>query len=347
MKVRIDGMDTLTFGVGKPAVWGEDTFGMGMFPPFPSAIRGAVRSDWLFRNASWEIAGTPNDPTKDYVISEYALLLNGVPHFPVPADYVWSEEQKKLFRCELQDNDRLSSLTTPAQLWANVEGKLTSAEKRYISRESLQTYLNGGELTASVPLADYITEESKIGIFRERAANTVREKMLYRVPFIRMSGMEENTDNGTVNNAALAANLSGAEPGGLIRFGGENKTAHFTPYDGEISPDITAGQAGDDGRFKLYLATPGIFRSGYQPRLPVAVKLLTAAVYGYSSIGGFDMKEKHPKPMRRAVKAGSVYYFELTENTPENHAVIRALHGQSISDYSAEDGFGICYIGKI
>ena len=41
MKVKITALDTLSFGVGQPSVWGEDTFRAGMFPPFPSVVRGA------------------------------------------------------------------------------------------------------------------------------------------------------------------------------------------------------------------------------------------------------------------------------------------------------------------
>jgi len=59
------------------------------------------------------------------------------------------------------------------------------------------------------------------------------------------------------------------------------------------------------------------------------------------------MKAKRPKPMRRAVRAESVYYYELTDNTHENRNAVLKLHGTSISDFSREDGFGISYIGKI
>ena len=37
----------------------------------------------------------------------------------------------------------------------------------------------------------------------------------------------------------------------------------------------------------------------------------------YTSIGGFDVERGRPKPMKRAVPAGSVYYFELLEGDLE------------------------------
>lgn len=342
MKMKITALDTLTFGVGKPSVWGEDTFGAGMFPPFPSVMRGAARAAWLHENGSFELSDTDDDPTKSYAVTEYALLLNGKPYFPVPADFVWSEDDKKLIQCELQENVGLSNLTTPYQLWANADGKTVSAEKRCISLENLQMYLNDKPIIESVPLTDYVTSESKIGIYRGRDTNTVKKGMLYRSPLVRLQSENRNTKE--FYNAAIVANIDGADISGLIRFGGENKTAYFTAYDGAISP---IGAIGDTGRFKLYLATPAIFKGGYLPELPVKATLLTAAVYGYDSIGGFDMKAKRPKPMRRAAKAGSVYFYELDENTIETRAAILKLHGASIGDDSGKDGFGICYIGKI
>ncbi|MDR1070714.1 MAG: hypothetical protein LBL37_08050 [Gracilibacteraceae bacterium] len=338
MKIQISALDTLTFGVGKPSVWGEDTFGAGMFPPFPSVVRGAARAGWLHENGSFDIADMENDPTKDCAVTEYALLLNGIPHFPVPADHVWSEDDKTLIRCELQENDGLSSLRTPFQLWVNADGKVIPAERRYISRSTLQNYLDGETITESVPLSDYITPESRIGVYKERGTGAVKQGMLYRSPLTRLVGTGRNT-------AALAASISGADTvSRLTRFGGENKVADFTAYGGEISPNPAIDE---DGGFKLYLATPAIFKNGYLPELPVPAELLTAAVYGCDSAGGFDMKAGRPKQTRRAVRAGSVYYYKLTENTAENRGIVTSLHAASISDYSREDGCGICYIGKV
>ena len=337
MKLIIKALDTLTFGTGKPTVRGEDTFSAGMFPPFPSVVRGAARAAWLYENGTFDIAGTSDDPTMQYYISEYSLLLDNTPHFPVPSDYLWDDDKKSLVRCGIRGNDGLSSLTSPIQLWAEVDGKVVTAERRYVPLKAMQAYLNGEALTESVALTDYSTDESKVGIYIERNLGTAKKRMLYRSPLVRPTSVK--------GGASIAANISGVETvPGLTRFGGENKVAHFGEYCGEISP---AGAIGENGIFRLYLATPAIFKSGYLPKLPVSAKLLTAAVYGYDSVGGFDMKTKRPKPMRRAVKAGSVYYYKLSDNDAESREAILRLHSTSLSDYSREDGFGICYIGKI
>lgn len=338
MRVKIDALDTLSFGLGKPSVWGEDTFGAGMFPPYPSVVRGAVRTISLSENGNFDVANTADDPTMAYKLTAYALLINGEPHFPVPADYVLGNDGKSLMPCELQSNDGLSSLETPYQLWVNTDGKIASAEKRYISLESIQSYLKAEIITDSILLADYITLESRIGIYKGRETKTVRQGMLYRSPLTR-------TENENGEKLSIIAHIDGAEKvDGIVRFGSKGKIAHVSKYDGNVSPD---GMIDKNEQFKIYLATPAIFKDGCLPQLPLRAKLLTAAVYGYESAGGFDIKKKRPKPMHRAVRAGSVYYYELAENTQENRDAVLALHGKSISDYSRDDGFGICYIGKI
>jgi len=341
VKVRINALDTLNFGVGKPSVWGEDSFGLGMFPPFPSVVRGAARASYLYENGAFDVSGTDNDPTDNFTVAEYALLFNDCPYFPVPADFVLVENEsdskkKDLVQMKFKENDNLSSLTTPYRLWVDADGKATPAERHYVSRKDLEAYLNGETVADCVPLSKFITEESRIGIYREHDTKTVKDGMLYHVPLTRM------------NDAAILANIDGFscdnEP---IRFGGENKVACFNEYGEAISPNAP-DSINSDGSFKLYLATPAAFKDGYLPDLPVKATLLAAAVNGYESAGGFDMKERRPKPMRRAVKAGSVYFYQLNENTDENRKAILSLHGKSISvENSRKDGFGICYIGKI
>lgn len=63
-------------------------------------------------------------------------------------------------------------------------------------------------------------------------------------------------------------------------------------------------------------------------------------------IGGFDINKKMPKVMQKAVPAGSVYYIKV-ETNKEAKELIQKLHGNSISEYKKEEGFGICYVAKI
>ena len=62
-------------------------------------------------------------------------------------------------------------------------------------------------------------------------------------------------------------------------------------------------------------------------------------------VGGFDIRNRRPKPTYYAVPQGSVYYFELIEGKIED--VIEKIHGKSISEKYSEQGFGISFVGGV
>ncbi len=77
----------------------------------------------------------------------------------------------------------------------------------------------------------------------------------------------------------------------------------------------------------------------------IKIKLITAAIGKPLNIGGWDIVQNAPKIMRRAVPAGSVYYFKLIEGTGEE--VLQKFNHQNISDFLPEEGFGYCLVGVI
>ena len=114
------------------------------------------------------------------------------------------------------------------------------------------------------------------------------------------------------------------------------------------------------GKFKLYFATPTIFQQGWLPSWlnnntlsgnysgrgtpPISLQLITAAVGKPIPVGGWNMAKGKAKPTHRAVPAGSVYYFELSDKNQIDD-LITAFHYQNISDERAEEGFGLTLIG--
>jgi CRISPR-associated protein Cmr3 len=147
--------------------------------------------------------------------------------------------------------------------------------------------------------------------------------------------------------------------GAMIRIGGEAKSA-FTRKTDEFKPpelsDATMNKIAKEKRFKLYLATPALFENGWLPALinkktlqgerdGLSLKLLTVAIGKSISIGGWDMHKKSPKEMRKAVPSGSVYYFEIIDGAVNK--VYQQFHYNNISDYGAEQGFGLVFVGGI
>lgn len=351
--IQIDALDTLFFRDSKTFTKGEDTWADTMFPPFPSVIYGALRSAYFAENIE-ELgkAAENDDPTRNLVIKNICLKQGNDIYFPYPLDCVKDKESKQTEILELKKtflSGKHTNLNGMKDLLQSSFDTAETVKDSLISSTSLKEYLT---LEDKSPIAhkksDFIELEPKIGIARSKHTRTSEEGMLYRVGMNRMA-------KGFNNTLSLIIDFEGLEllnKEGLMKMGGEGKAVKYKIDEKEeksISidkPEIT------NGMFKLYLSTPAIFKNGWLPgdinkdtlegRInDVKVKLITAAIGKPVSIGGWDIKRRCPKVMRKAVPAGSVYYFELLEGDISN------LHGQSISDFNSQEGFGIAYVGAV
>jgi CRISPR-associated protein Cmr3 len=141
--------------------------------------------------------------------------------------------------------------------------------------------------------------------------------------------------------------------GEVVKLGGEGKIAKLEEVC-EVMPEIKVEARSD--YFKLYLATPSIFKNGWLPEWinpntmegafifrdkKIKVKLLTAAVRKFVTTGGYgydtEVEEHRPREMRYAVPAGSVYYFKILEG--DFNRAITLFNQKCISDYRESLGF--------
>jgi CRISPR-associated protein Cmr3 len=110
-------------------------------------------------------------------------------------------------------------------------------------------------------------------------------------------------------------------------------------------------------RFLLYLATSALFTqdplwlpdfidpdslTGTRDGVTLRVRAVAAA--RPVPIGGWDLANNQPRPMRLAVPAGSVYWCEALDGTGQD--VMEAFHGQCLSSMFAEIGFGQTFVGR-
>ncbi|MEN3045343.1 MAG: type III-B CRISPR module-associated Cmr3 family protein, partial [Candidatus Hydrothermales bacterium] len=88
--------------------------------------------------------------------------------------------------------------------------------------------------------------------------------------------------------------------------------------------------------------THAIFEKGWIPRWinektligdfeGIQLKLIACVVGKYVRVGGWDIARGEPKPMYKAVPAGSVYYFRVL-NGKSIEEVKKAFHLKNISD---------------
>jgi len=352
MFVEIEAMDTLFFRDGKPFSMGEETWADGIFPPYPSTIYGALRACYFANNIEeLKKANEDNDPTNQLKIKNVVFKDSGDFLFPIPLDLV--KEKKK----GNNSKDIIFSLTLtnftgdfysnyPAL--SNILTAQTKAENigaALLPKLIFEDYLRGNTDEMSfLPLDSYVKNEPKIGIGRSNETLSCEEGKLYRVDMKRL------------NDLKLVVEFEGLEmpEAGCLQLGGEGKSARFQKIEGlKVKSPVFAK---DDRCFKLILTTPAIFKQGWLPEWinqenfeaitgELKFKLLTAAIGKSVLVGGFDLKAKRPKPAYQAVPAGSVYYFELLKGSMEK--ILELFYGKNISEIYPEQGFGMCYVGKI
>ena len=130
---------------------------------------------------------------------------------------------------------------------------------------------------------------------------------------------------------------------GSLRLGGDGRAAALHPCD---APPPTADHAAIAAarRCRIVLSTPGIFADGW--RLPgvdaqgrfalggVRGKLVCAAVPRFEAISGWDLAQREPKPARRVAPAGSVYWLDELDATPD---ALGKLAAAGLWDKACED----------
>jgi CRISPR-associated protein Cmr3 len=327
--------------------------GDALMPPWPSVFSGALRSRILVdRGASFDAfnAGAMKDPELERVIgrspdepgtfrvrgiavagrakeSESLRLL-----FPMPAD--WSSargaagqaqlvhlEPRSLAEYGIATSSALPSLPVlrMKQTQKTLSGQWVTA--RALERDLAREAVHPDDV---IPSSRLWRTDHRLGIALSPERRTAENGMLYTADAIAMA-----PGAGFVVAVEGAGSLLPTT--GLIRLGGDGHGATVERWPSASDdgwPRFTSGKQ----RFRMVLATPGIFPEGGWCPPGVArdeagfvlsvrglrARLVSAAVSRSEVISGWDLATRAPKPARRATPAGSVYWFEVEEgNTDE------------------------------
>lgn len=356
MIVKIDPIDTLFFRDGKPFTMGSDTWADAIFPPHPSVIYGALRSAYFSNHIDeLEKANETSDPTKTLKIKGIYFLIGNDIYYPLPIDCVREKNNvndiMKVTMLSVIENKGISSCAVGWILSCKGNEKVENVPDGLIRKSMFKKYLlleNPSRFSIR-KLNDFIISEPKIGIGIDRDTHASEESKLYRVDMQRLEDRQGTKLSIIVDFEGLTL----PEEGGLIKLGGEGKAVSYNKYDESVS---VGSSVFIEKRFKVYLATPAIFENGWLPKWidektlignykGIELRLLTASIGKQINIGGFDMKRKRPKPMYKAVPAGSIYCFEIIKgDTQKFH---ESFNGTAISDVYPEQGFGISFLGKL
>lgn len=121
-------------------------------------------------------------------------------------------------------------------------------------------------------------------------------------------------------------------PEGVLRLGGDGRSAHYRRV--RFTPPVVADVPGKQGKFRLILQTPAIFAQGWLPdgvteqadgshRLQgpgFSARLACAALGRREVVSGWDLHQWAPKPAQAAAPAGSVYWLDQFEGSPDKLA---------------------------
>jgi CRISPR-associated protein Cmr3 len=370
MKLFIEPNDVLMFRDGRPFAGGDDHFARGIFPPSPATFYGALRSHILsncwsefnkFKNDQGQIPedvkkeiGTPTE-LGSLALCQFTLARrngNNIEQlFPMPKDVVKEKGVEDGKPCILTPRNSSSSRTI-ADLLAGLSNMWNPTEKPmdavsgFLSSKEMGNYLLG--TAPSITEADKLFKtEERTGIQKNRKTRSVETGRLYSVEYFRL--------NGDTGFAVEVDNTILLPESGILRLGGDNRSAMYAAGSWtDISVEPIKRKITDTKRFKLVLTTPAIFNKGWLPDWinadtmqgqinGIKVNLISACVGKPIGIGGYDFVKNHPKLMKKAVPAGSVYYYELTEGDVDS--LFKNVWLKSISDEKAQEGFGITLIG--
>lgn len=371
MKLFIEPNDILMFRDGRPFAGGDDHFARGVFPPSPATIYGALRSHILsvkwsefnkFKNNPEQIPeevrkeiGTPHE-LGSLTLGQFSLARRngkGVEQiFPMPKDVVKAKGDEKEELCVLMPAAKSSMRTITdlpgglTNMWHPTEKPMESATG-FLSLQDMADYLLGKSPSNYIKPDKLFQTEERTGVKKSRMTRSVETGRLYSVEYFRM-----NEDTG------FSVEVEGTEllpPDGMLRLGGDNRSARYSTEDWQGIPiDPIKTMIAESKRFKLVLIAPAVFNNGWLPGWinaatlqgqfnGVTLKMTGACIGKPIGIGGYDFVKNMPKVMKKAVPAGSVYYFELANSDVDSLFTNGWL--KSISDEKAQEGFGITLIG--
>lgn len=345
------------------------SYGEALMPPWPSLAAGALRSRMLadhdidlaafaqagerlpgLSDALHACLGTPQKPGK-FRINLFTLACRekeqAQPCFPLPADVVVTAKtlddvtylQPTAWHSALQ-----SSYALPRPPLLRAAGPAKPQSNLWLNAAGLSVYLNGEKLGKEHLLrgGELWKFDHRLGIALNGAQRTVAKGMLYTAQTVALSRCQ-GRDTGFLVGVDGADGLLPKD--GLLRFGGDGRGAALHAVSSKnLLPAPDGRRIEQDRRFRLALATPGLFADGW--RLPgldadnlwhgpdgCTARLVAAAVQRADTVSGWDLAKQQPKSAQRIAPVGSVYWFEDFQGQTEAIRKLATDGFWAMSDY--------------
>ena len=317
--------------------------------------------------------------------------------FPAPLDVMLSDNGRinylkpQNFGWDLKVSKSLTSNTdyafSPLPLWTNETGDLP--EEKFTKTAGIINYLKGKNLQFQIEESESLwDQEYQVGI-EKSLQGTAETSKIYSVEFIRLRELIKNGQFFSFGFLVKLTDFNNVEfkTEGLLALGGEGRAAKYTTIEENEIKDLNSLIEGDfltdslrgEKRFKLYLASPAVFSNGWYPDFlktkndeligeagGVELKLISASVNKPTTVGGWNIVKKRPRPLVKVVPAGSVYHFELLNDEIFDETKIESIRSEfhykiltgncqhasgeisktELKEYG-KSGFGLALVGKI
>ncbi len=234
----------------------------------------------------------------------------------------------------------------------------------WLSLASWRKYLAGDAVESAdlVRAADLWRAETRVGVGLDAKRRRASDGALFSVQAVSLNKSEHRGNCGAAghrSNSAAAVGFLAQSTGAnfpdqfAMRLGGDGRAAMARRVEAEPrGVDFGLAQADLDQicevrRCRLVLTTPGIFARGWLPTgvsesnseldfqlHGVGGKLVCAAVPRAETVSGFDIAKGLPKTARRVAPAGSVYWLEELNATPD---ALRKLAAKGFWSERVED----------
>lgn len=336
------------------------SYGDALMPPWPSVAAGALRSHILV-NDGFDLAafargsvehprlGTPQKPGS-FVLDAFQLARR-TPQgaellMPLPADVVvtaktargtiQAETVRTIRPIALHERLTTSSPLERAPVLAQGKNREKPASGWWLTAAGWQKYLGGRKPgTADLIHASRLWRfDERVGVGLDSSTRSAAEGHLFTNRAIAMNA-----------GVGFAVAVTGASVprNGTLRLGGDGRAAAL--HDVQLSwpePDYEAISTA--GCCRIVLTSPGIFTGGWMPpgmengqrlQLPgLSARVVAAAVSRSDTVSGWDLARRGPKPALKTAAAGSVYWLQDLQATPE---ALRKLVANGLWGGSCED----------
>ncbi len=267
------------------------------------------------------------------------------------------------------NGSQYTNLPLPLNLFVP-EDRVTYAD-RYLTFDQALALLCGivpDKLDNLISKESLWKADNRVGIAQNKA-RSAEEGMLYSSQHIQINNHPGNINRVGGLAIKVIEGKDSLPSNGIIQLGGEKRFCEFQEISvaqpTKFQIELIAEKILKNSRFFFWLISPAVFSNDEYPFIPgfidhhtlkgklddQQVELVACQIGRSVGIGGWNIVDNVPKPMRRAVPPGSIYFFKLTNGGKSEEQIkqfverwmLYPLPGQK-SDYDKQ-GFGTILIG--